>query len=164
MKSKKKELNTERLLLREIIESDTDRIVQWRSEADVYCFFRSPHALAKEEHLKWFREIYLVDDEQISFIVVEKELCKKIGIVGIKRIQKDCAEVSYLLDKTAQGKGYASEAVQRLIEFSAEYWNCTKVAAEIHKENFASAKMIQKLGFQKKRVQGNFEVFERKVV
>lgn len=161
MKSKEKELYTERLLLREITEKDTDKIVCWRSNPDVYRFFRSPHALTKEEHLKWFHEIYLRDDEQVSFIVFEKESCKKIGIVGVKRTEKDCTEVSYLLDKMAQGKGYAHEAVQKLMEFSKIYWNCTRATAEIHKENHASSKMIRKLGFQKKSLQGDFEIFER---
>lgn len=155
---------TERLFLREITEEDTERLVRWRADPKVYCFFRLPHALTKEEHLKWFREIYLVDDRQISFIVIEKKSQEKIGIVGIKRVESDCAEVSYLLDKTAQGKGYATEAVQKLIEFSTDYWNCTRVVAEIHRKNHASIRMIQKLGFQKKSSQGDFEMFESKWV
>lgn len=156
-----KDIMTERLLLQEITEKDTEQIVQWRAEPDVYRFFRFPHAITEEEHLKWFHKIYLPDKNQISFMLIEKKSNKQIGVVGVKRIGSDSAEASYLLDKTAQGKGYASEAVQRITEFLKEYWGCKKVIAEIHKGNHASIKMIQKLGFQKKFSHGNFEIFER---
>lgn len=161
MKLKEKELATDRLLLREITEEDAEWIVRWRAEPEVYRFFRSAHALTKEEHLKWFREIYLPDEKQISFMIIEGKSRKKIGVAGIKRIEPDCAEVSYLLDKTAQGKGYAGEAVEKLIEFSKELRGCKRVMAEIHKENHASVKMIQKLGFVKKTSRENFVLFER---
>ena len=99
--------------------------------------------------------------KQISFMLTEIKSGKKIGVVGIKQVETDTVEVSYLLDESARGKGYASEAVCKVMFFSKDHWGCIWAIAEIHRENSASIKMIQKLGFQKNDSHGDFEIFKR---
>lgn len=152
---------TDRLKLREIMEGDTDIIVRWRSNPEVYQFFYSPHLITKEEHLQWFYGRYLNDSDQISFIALEKLSKNPIGVFGIKRIDFERVEVSYLLDEMAQGKGYAGEAVVAMITFARRKWAVSRAVAEIHKDNVSSIKMIRRLQFNLKETHGTFLVFER---
>lgn len=159
----KNEISTQRLILRELSEEDTERIVLWRSNPDVYKYFRSPHELTMEEHTKWYKTNYLLDDTQIQFVAFEKTFMKAVGVFGIRKctdLQND-VEVSYLLDENAQGKGYSQEAVLGMIEFAKERWNTTRVIAEIHKDNQASIKMIERLGFRLIELRESFWVYER---
>lgn len=154
---------TERLVLREITEKDASQIVTWRKNPEVYQFFRSPHELTYAEHMKWYNQIYSADDTQIHFIAEEKIAKKDIGVFSVRRCQdeKDCVEVNYLLDKDAQGKGYSQEAVLGMIEFAKQKWSVVRVIAEIHEDNQASRKMIERLGFQLVEKKERFLVYER---
>lgn len=156
-------IETDRLQLREIAECDSDLIVKWRSEPDVYPFFCSPHRITKEEHLQWFNNRYLKDDNQISFIVIEKISKEPIGVFGIKKesTSSEHVEVSYLLDKKAQGKGYAQEAILGMIEFAKCQWNSSIVMAEVHKDNTASVKVVERLAFKRESLKGNFWTYKK---
>ena len=141
-------LQTERITLRGIAEEDTDRIVRWRSDPEIYRYFGSPHKLTKEEHLRWYRESYLSDKNRIDWIGVLHNDAY-VGVFGAKRGDDNAkeAEVSYLLSPHCYGKGYAGEAITAILSFCAETWGCAYAVAEIHKENRASLKFAERLGF-----------------
>ena len=159
----KNQIDTERLHLREITEQDAFQIVQWRKNPMVYKFFRSPHELSYDEHMKWYKEIYMEDDAQIHFISEEKTKKKSIGVFSVRKTDASvpCVEVSYLLDEAAQGHGYAPEAVLGMLMFAQEKWGVEKAIAEIHKDNVASQKMIQRIKFKESKRDGNFIIYER---
>lgn len=158
-------IRTKRLYLREIIDSDAELIVAWRGNPEVYQYFRSPHQLTIKEHVKWYNEKYLLSEEQIQFIAIEDSSQREIGVFGV-RLGEDieaCAEISYLLDYDVQGKGYAQEAVWGLIQFAVEKWNVVSIMAEIHKNNQASIKLIQKLEFQLIEEKNDFLLYKRQL-
>lgn len=154
---------TSRLQLREIEECDTDLIVNWRSDPEVYQYFCSPHMITRQEHLQWFHERYMKNPNHISYIATETVSNNSIGVFGISRESElaDSVEVSYLLDKSAQGKGYAGEAVLGMLEFAKNQWYSTKAVAEIHKDNHASLKMIQRLSFVEDAMHEDFRIYKR---
>ena len=139
-------IETERLFLRGITEEDTAEIVAWRSAPDVYRFFKSPHKITAEEHLKWYRENYLHNELRYDWICIEKDTEQKIGVFGLMR-KGATAEVNYLLCSAAMHKGYATEAIQRIIRFSADVWDIHRIIAEIHKDNEASIALVKRMGF-----------------
>lgn len=139
-------IETGRLFLRGIDESDAELIVEWRSVPEVYRFFKSPHKITVDEHLDWYRNSYLNNSERFDWICIEKESKKRIGVFGLTR-EGDKAEVNYLLAPEGQHKGFAAEAVQKLIEYAAENWNSRQVIAEIHRDNKPSLDLAEKLGF-----------------
>lgn len=153
-----------RLTLREIKASDASKIVEWRSEPEVYQFFKYPHAITKEEHLKWYYNSYLRDDKRIDFMAIVNDTNEPIGVFGIKHIaDAGSVEVSYLLKRDAKGKGYAQEAVTMLISIAQEKWNCSKVIAEIHKNNLESINFIRKQDFVLEGQKQDFVLFGRKL-
>lgn len=147
--SKSLQLMTERLLLSEITEKDTTLIVKWRSNPEVYQYFSAPHPLKVEEHLDWFRNKYCSDENCLFWMAMEKENRQKIGVFGIKRGEDSLssAEVSYILSPECQGRGYAREAVERIIKYAKEKWGCSLASAKVHIANQPSIKFAENLGF-----------------
>lgn len=156
------ELYTERLRLSDMTDKDALSIVEWRSNPDVYRFFVSPHELTLEEHLNWFRNRYVYDTNRFDWVAFDKDE-EAIGVFGAKRNDEISGkvEISYILSPKYYGKGYASEAVERVILFCKENWNCRKVIAEIHRDNVDSIKFITRLGFSKESCDGNFIIYSR---
>lgn len=153
---------TKRLILREITEDDAEMIVKWRSDPAVYCYFYHPHKITVNEHLNWYRNKYLYDHNNVDFIAIEKCSERRIGVFGIVRSGQE-AEVSYLLDNEYQKKGYASEAVNGLIEYAITKWKVKSITAGIHRNNHASIQLVKRLGFQLQKRQGDFLFYRKKV-
>ena len=153
-----KSFQTERLILREIEAGDAKEIVAFRGDPDVFRFFKNPHRITEEEHLNWFENSYLSDDERVDFICIRKDTDEKIGVFGFVRTG-DSAEVNYLLSKEAQHKGYASEALKGLMKYVSSC-GIRKFTAEIHKENGPSLMLAERLGFKPFSEKVNFVTYE----
>ncbi|WP_295089950.1 GNAT family N-acetyltransferase [Ruminococcus sp.] len=158
------ELYTERLVLKEITESDATYIVKLRANPNVYRYFVSPHKITMEEHLKWYRDKYIYDDSRFDWIACS-EKNGPIGLFGIKResADSDIVEVSYMLSPEHYRKGYAREAVERLIKFCKDEWKCCRVIAEIHKDNSASIRFIERLSFVLEEYDGDFVIYGKEI-
>ena len=142
------QIETERLTLRGICETDTDIIVKWRSDPEVYRYFGSPHPLTAREHERWFREIYSNDANRWDWLALEKTYKKPVGVFGLKRDGHESVEVSYLLAPEAQHRGYAGEALESLLAWAKEYCGVRTAYANIHRDNVASLRFIERLNFQ----------------
>lgn len=161
MKGRGSRLEAERLVLCEITEKDAPLIVKWRSDPKVYRYFLSPRPLTEEEHLDWYKNQYLHQNNRMDWIAWEKATGKPVGIFGAKR-EKDGdteAEVSYLLAPEFRGKGYAAEAVKRMLRFASEQWLCHAAVARVHEDNQESVKFIGNLGFVWVEKVGNFVTY-----
>ena len=152
-------LQTPRLILRGLREEDAEKVVAWRSDPEVYQYFKAPHRLTLQEHLNWFHSSYLLNDSRFDWVCLEKQSSDPIGVFGMIRSEA-LAEVNYLLAPDAQHKGYAKEAIQALISYAVQNWNQKKIVAEIHKKNAPSIHFIQGLGFHLQRENGEYVIYE----
>ena len=152
-------IETSRLLLRGIDETDADAIVKWRSVPEVYQYFKSPHQITKEEHLNWYHKRYLFNDRRFDWMCLEKDSNERIGVFGLSKESDDVAEVNYLLAPEAQHKGFAKEAVEELVRYAAIQWGTSKVIAEIHDNNSPSIQLAQRLGFHAESKEGPFTIY-----
>lgn len=158
------EIKTERLVLREIIESDANQIVAWRSNPEVYKYFTVPKKLTMAEHLNWYRNLYLLDSDRIDMIALEKIKQIPIGVFGMKKqAGGTCVEVSYLVAPQFQAQGYAREAINALMFFAKENLGCKTAKAEIHKNNISSITFAKRLGFSEKKIESDFIVMKKKL-
>lgn len=155
-------LKTARLTMRGIAEEDTNAIVVMRSNPDVYRFFVLPHQITEEEHLNWYRNSYLFNKNRIDWIAFDTTN-NLIGVFGVKRENENSieAEISYILAPEQYGKGFAAEAINRLMQFCKEEWNCTSVIAEIHNDNMDSIRFAERLGFVEEKPK--FIIFRKEI-
>jgi len=56
-------------------------------------------------------------------------------------------ELGYFLKRSAWGRGYATEAARRLLQFAFEETSLQEVVATFHNENLASRNVLEKAGF-----------------
>ena len=158
-------LITDRLVLEEIAEKDTEFIVAWRSNPDVYRFFLSPHPLSAKEHKDWFYNRYIWDMNRLDWVAFRKDNREAVGIFGVRRQEEGSveAEISYLLAPKEYGKGYAREAVNCIMGFASESWHCNSCISEIHMDNHASAEFAVRLGFVASDTNGAFVRYKREL-
>ena len=158
MVKKPEMIQTDRLLLRGIDETDAEAIVRWRADPDVYRYFKNPHRITAEEHMSWFRNTYLQDDRRYDWMCLAKEDGRRVGVFGLFR-DTDCTEVNYLLAPEEQHKGYAAEAVRALMDYEFRIRGGRRMVAEIHEDNRASSALAKKLGFQQVSADRPFVVY-----
>ena len=152
---------SERLYFRGISEQDTDALVRWRSDPDVIRYFRNPTPVTREGHLKWLTGSYQNNPDRHDFIVIEKESESPIGTVGLNMSDDGLCEVSYMIAEPGfQRRGYAVEAIRAVMD-EAQKEGIHAFMAEIHRDNTASIRTIERLGFTLDRRQEPFLFFVR---
>lgn len=150
--------SSKRLSFREINISDADDIVRWRSDSEVYRFFKNPKLISKEEHIDWFLNKYSKDQSRTDLMAFDDNN-NRVGVFGFI-VRNNVAEVSYIVSPDQQRKGYATEGVLRLIRYISEKYSIETIIAEIHKDNKASIGLIKKLDFKLLGINGNFNTYE----
>jgi RimJ/RimL family protein N-acetyltransferase len=59
------------------------------------------------------------------------------------------AALGYVLDDAAWGQGYATEAAVALLDWAFDTLDLNRVQAETDTRNLASARVLEKIGFQR---------------
>lgn len=154
-------LLTERLKLREITAGDAGWIVAWRSDPEAYKYFLNPHPITLRNHRNWYTNSYENTADRIDLFAEDRFSGDAVGVFGIVRKSLNEAEVNYLVDDEHQGKGFASEGVKALMKWATEFWESDVFIAEVYKDNFASIRMIKRIGFVKDAMNGEFITFKK---
>lgn len=146
-------LETERLLLRRVDKNDVNEIFSMRSNAETMQYIPRPLVVNKEEALS---HIALLDsgiekNEAINWAITFKGENKLLGIIGFYRTKFEDfrSEIGYMLLSENHGKGIASEAVERALDYGFNEMNLHSIEAVFDPRNYASERVLQKNGFIK---------------
>ena len=139
-----KEIKTERLLLRAFKESDYDDLFEYLSqlENDEYEGYPGITYENGKEHLK-----YRIESNEFYAIVLF-DSGKVIGNIYCGNRDFDTREVGYIVNKLYQRSGYASEALDAVIENAFEE-GAHRVYAECDPRNTPSWKLLEKVGLKR---------------
>ncbi len=147
------ELETERLLLRRVVESDVNEVFALRSNAETMQYIPRPLVTSNEEALEHIRMIEdkIVADEGINWAITLKGNSKLLGIIGHYRIKPEHyrSEIGYMLLPDYQGKGIVTEAIKKVVDYGFDQMNLHSIEAIIDPANTASAMVLEKNGFVK---------------
>lgn len=85
----------------------------------------------------------------LSFSISSLDSGEKLGHLGLKIINHEAkiAEVGYMIKQSAQGKGFAGEALNLVKDYGFEELQLNKLTATCSVENTGSFKLLEKLGF-----------------
>lgn len=104
-------------------------------------------------HIQHYLEEVEIDSDLIGWgvwLVFRKDDEQLIGDIGFKgKPENGIVEVGYGILNEAQGQGYATEAVEALINWAFKSGKVKKVIAECLKTNTASIKVLEKLSMTK---------------
>lgn len=88
-----------------------------------------------------------------QFVIIEKESNKLIGDIGVHFLDDNSdnkqVEIGYTLNKDFRGKGYANEALSKIIGYLFGQLKKHRITASIDPKNISSVRLIEKLGFRK---------------
>ena len=142
-------IETERLILRPLTLADAETAFRWTGDLEVakYVSWLPHHSM--EDCIAWLEEIawkYPNDNYIWGFVLKETgELFGSGGLIWEDDLQ--LFQVGYNIMPSYQNRGYTTEAMKAILRFSAANLGINKVAGGHAKENLASAKVLEKLGF-----------------
>ena len=146
-------LETENLVLRQIVDTDVEEVFSLRSNKNVMKYIARSLHLTKDdalEHIEKLRELK-DKEEAINWAITLKNNTKLIGIAGLFRINKENyrAEIGYMLNPEFHRKGIITETIQKIIEFGFMEINLHSITAIIDPRNIASQRVLEKAKFIK---------------
>jgi ribosomal-protein-alanine N-acetyltransferase len=147
-------LETPRLLLRRVVESDAPQIIILRGDAENMKFVPRPLVTNIEQALQHYEMIdaKIVNNEGINWAITLKENpSKMLGIIGHYKIQTEHyrSEIGYMLITELHGKGIVTEAIKAVLIYGFDMLKLHSVEAIIDPNNITSEKVLLKNGFVK---------------
>jgi [ribosomal protein S5]-alanine N-acetyltransferase len=156
-------LPTPRLVLRALRLSDLNDLYEYASDPQIDQYVPWEHYKDIEEaraNLNEFLEEY--EKDGLGAWGIEHRADRKlIGIINISiphRIHRR-VEVGYTIARTYWGQGYATEALQALIQFGFEKMELLRIEAVLLPQNTASARVLLKAGMQYEGLLHHYQVW-----
>jgi RimJ/RimL family protein N-acetyltransferase len=139
---------TERLKIRQFTKNDYADLYEYLSDKQTYKYEPGkPITMEKSKRLciersknRIFFAVELISEEKI------------IGHIFFNKIEPKnllTYEIGYIFNKKYQGKGYATEAIQKFIKQYFSELNVHKIIAHCNPENVKSWKLLERLKFKR---------------
>ena len=144
------QLETERLVLRDLAESDARALFQNYSDEDIAKNFLDAPLTDMEQAVQ-FIEAFKAEfrqGEAITWAVALRGTNEFIGTCSYMVEANSCAEIGYDLSKAHWGQGLMSEAMRAIIEYGFDELGLQKMKADTLSENTRSVNLLERLGFQ----------------
>ena len=153
-------LETERLILREVVLEDAENIYAYFSNEDVTKHYgmNAFTELSEAEALVQNFAKSFHNKRAIRWAIERKERAGLIGTIGFNLWQPlhKRAEIGYELHPDFWRLGYASEAIDRVVEYGFNELGLTRIGAVVYLENVASNQLLLKNGFELEGVLRNY--------
>jgi len=161
-------LETQRLLLRRLENSDVKEVFALRSNPATMKFIPRPLVKNDEEALAHITMINAKIDsnEGINWAITLNGNPKLIGIIGHYRIQPQNyrAEIGYMILPEYHGQGIVTEAINKVVRYGFDVMQLHSIEAVIDPGNLASERVLQKNGFVKEAHILENEFFDGKFI
>ena len=139
-----KELVTERLLIRNFRETDSEDLYEYLSDEEVVEF----------EPYKVFNKIEAYNEakrrsEDENFLAVSLKSGKLIGNLYFAKGDFETWEVGYVFNKNYWGNGYATESLKALINYAFEELEVRRIIAMCDPKNPNSWHLLERVGMRR---------------
>ena len=148
-------LETPRLILRTFEERDAAPLAAYRSDPEVarYQGWEAPFSPGKSRAVCLRNGARAVPGAPGEWYQLAIELKSGGAMIGdfafkVSRWDSHQAEIGYTLAGAYQGRGYASEALSRLLDYLFTDFNLHRVHANIDPENIPSARLCERAGMR----------------
>ncbi|MBA2620557.1 MAG: GNAT family N-acetyltransferase [Acidobacteria bacterium] len=144
-------LETERTILREVTTDDCEFILNLLNQPSFIKFIGDRNLRTVEQARDYIESRFTHNYKQFGFGMYAadlKETNETIGICGfVKRDSLPEADIGFALLPQFERKGYAFESAAATLLYGIEKLNFKRVLAITSKDNFASGRLLEKLGF-----------------
>lgn len=145
------EIETERLLLRPMMDADFEWFAALRGNADVMRYIGSAGPMTREQSRERLdRYLACWETHELGmFSVRERGTATPVGWAGLQpREGSDEIEVGYAFGPPAWGRGLATEAARAAVRWGFEDRGLERIVAVAYPENDASRRVMDKLGMR----------------
>lgn len=154
-------LQTQRLLLRQIAETDIDKVFEGLSHPDVIKYFAISYDSleATKAQMKWYADM-ISNDTGRCWAICAADDPEFYGVITLNFWNKHfrCAEMGYWIFPQYWRKGIVTEAAARVIQFGFKEMNLHRIKAETEDDNAGSIATLKKLGFVYEGTQRECEI------
>ncbi len=148
-------VETERFILRQILESDAQDLFELDSDPDVHAYLgKKPIKSLKEAQgiVRYIRGQYK-ENGIGRWAIIDKKTNEFLGWSGLKyetALRKNFPyyDVGYRLKKKHWGRGVATETALAALDYGFQKLHLAEIYAAAHVENIASNKTLQKIGLK----------------
>jgi len=157
------EINTERLLLRQLTFKDIDAIFKLRSNTEINKLITRKTPKNTEEATEFIAvcQQEFENQNRIFWAIQLKETKQVIGTIVYHNIslENNYAEIGYELHPIFHQKGLMNEAMEAVIEFGKTTMQLKKIETFTHQNNIASIALLEKhcFVFQPEKKDEGFE-------
>ncbi len=144
-------IRTERLELREFTGLDVDGIFKFSSDPRVtrYLFFGPRDRDGAADYLEGLLESQRESPRtRFELAVQERESGELIGACDLSLIERNVADLGYMLGAAHWGKGYATEIALALIDAAFFDLHADRVISTVDVNNQASIHVLEKIGMR----------------
>ena len=149
-------LETERLILREIQDTDIDDLFEMDSDPEVHKYIENKPVKSKEELLSYIQMLQeqYAKNGTARWAVVDKETKEMLGWAGLKFFDEEVNghhlfyELGYRFKRKHWGKGYATEASKAILTYGFDTFHMDSIFAMTDPMNTRSRHVLEKLGFE----------------
>ena len=148
-------LTTERLLLREFVQSDWQALYAIETDPEVQRYRTGQSDMAPEQTRAWIRSRQTLAEAQprlnYTFAIVEQRAATLIGCccLNIRSLDLREGEIWYMLDRCFWGQGYMTEATWQLLSLGFQQLGLHRIWAQCVRENSQSVRVLEKLGMRR---------------
>lgn len=143
-------LETERLTLRKLNQTDAERIEELAGDYDVAkTTLNIPHPYPKGGATEFISKVLHAEENGtiIIFAIIEKETDDLIGLININLTPThERGELGYWIGKTYWGNGFGTEAAKAILSLGFESLNLNKIFARAITTNPGSWRIMEKIG------------------
>ena len=141
-------LKGKNILLRDLELSDVDFLLHIENNKQNWLFGSEERYFSKEELVSYINNSSssLVKDKQYRFVI--ECYNKSIGFIDLFNYNLNTAEVGVIIDTSYRKKGYASEALNLLINYSFNIVRLDSLKCSISVDNVFSIRLFVKYGFR----------------
>ncbi len=145
-------IETERLVLRNVDAGDVDALWERRNDATTASFQAWDVPYPRERAEELVTSVVALDgtppgDDWFQIAVDDRTSGDVVGDLALHlSFDGRCAEIGYTFAPAGRGRGLATEAAAALAEWCFESVGVSRVSAQLHPDNHASARVAERIG------------------
>jgi RimJ/RimL family protein N-acetyltransferase len=142
-------LHGEKIALEPLRFEDIDLFRSWLADLEVSRYLLARFVPSHKEEEAWYDNAVRNDSLVIWGIVADGKTIGDTSINGIDWVNRHAATGTIIGNKTAWGRGYASEAVRLRTEYAFEELGLERLETECFAENIPMHRVLDKAGYQR---------------
>lgn len=107
-----------------------------------------PNPYTSEEADIWIEKCRLAEYDNMDFSYAIENDGKLVGGIGLHKKFEHSAEVGYWIGEEFWEKGYATEALKKILDIGFNRLKFSRIHAHVFEGNIASEKLLLKCGFE----------------